>query len=174
MAFYSLNTTFSSLTLKTILQSLKPVKAYKVAMKGLTRIKGTSTLSSRSGITKSLGKMNLSTFAKMSSLIPRGWWMDMSTNLSVMPRPAVRHETTTTTTQEGLLTSHTQVAARLRQTGIIDKGHTCNWKKKLKWSRYRKNNSAKRVKSHQHKYTTKQIQSIRGVLQHASTYNIKP
>ena len=69
----SLNTIFSLPTLKTILPSLMSSTVCEVAKTGHLRINGTSTLSSKSRMTKSTRKMNLSTFTRTSSMIPLGW-----------------------------------------------------------------------------------------------------
>ena len=82
-SLYTLKVTCSSLILRIKLSLWTSIKVLAVAKNGLPKIRGTCWSSSISKITKSIGKMNLSTLTSKSSKTPLGYAMDLSANYNV-------------------------------------------------------------------------------------------
>ena len=71
MALKTLNVNSSSLTLSLSSHFYTSINALPVAKNGLPKMIGTSLSSSMSMMIKSIERINLSTFTKTSSIIPR-------------------------------------------------------------------------------------------------------
>ena len=84
MALGDLKTTFSSLTIVTILPSLTSIRALNVAKKGYPEMWGISMSPSMCNITKLIGSMNLSILTKTSSITLLAYLIDQLASCMVI------------------------------------------------------------------------------------------